>query len=225
MFVWMPPTEAADTRPALDEEPENPPSAPDFFMLPESPLRAIRDFAGMPLGWEQGETGFFRQTFRLWCEEEILGFLRIERNWWGGCRGVARTKEGAWSFRHSWNQEIIESDRGGRTLARVSHAGPFMPRGSTLYLPNGKYREFFDRTWLAADNAPLVTFKMTHGFKGISSEVEVHPPGAALPELDLLITLGWYLAIPRGGGGGGGGGGGCGGCGGCGGGGGGCGGC
>lgn len=66
-----------------------------------------------------------------------------------------------------------------------------------------------DYRWLAADDTALVTFRVRHqGFwmwGSIWGEVEVHPPAAALSELDFLITLGLYLALtpPVGGGGGG----------------------
>jgi hypothetical protein len=64
-----------------------------------------------------------------------------------------------------------------------------------------RYKGYFNRDhiWLAADNAPLVTFRFRSGFMlwsepGTWGEVEAHPP-AAVPELDLLIALGWYLKI------------------------------
>jgi hypothetical protein len=79
-----------------------------------------------------------------------------------------------------------------------------MPRGATLSLPNGReyvlrYWGSFDpvRLWLAADNAPLVTFRTRPGFMASMEqwgEVLVHAPATA-PELDLLITLGWYLTV------------------------------
>jgi hypothetical protein len=72
----MPPTEAHDSRPVSGKEPENPPSAPDSFVLPDSgPLRAIRDFAGMPLRWEPLKVDFRQQTYELHCGEEILGLM------------------------------------------------------------------------------------------------------------------------------------------------------
>jgi hypothetical protein len=186
MFIWMPPTEAPDTRPA----PEN------LLVLPDRvPLGAIRDFAGMPLRWMRPNP-----THELRCGKEVLGLLRYERTWWGGYRGLARTKEGTWSF---WSKRIIESDKGDRTLARLSHG----PWGATLSLPNGReyllrYQEFLPpvHIWVAADNAPLVTFRMRSDFmwrtelEQIWGEVLVHSPATA-PELDLLITLGWYLIV------------------------------
>jgi hypothetical protein len=88
MFIWMPPTQAPDTRPARDKAPE------DVLVLPDSvPLGAIRDFAGMPLRWMRPNP-----THELRCGEDVLALLRCERTWWGGYRGRARTREGTWSF-------------------------------------------------------------------------------------------------------------------------------
>jgi hypothetical protein len=226
MFIWMPPTEAPDNRPAPGMEPRNPPSAPDFSVLPDSaPRRIIRDLAGMPMRWVRLKGGL-RKTYELRCGEEILGLVRYESKFWDGPRALARTKRGTWSFRGYGSEVEIETDKGHRTL--VSPYDGERPKwrfraGPALRLPNGhdyflKSMGFWhlDLMWMAADDTPIVSFRLKHSFTTSSEfEVEVHPPAAALPELDLLITLGLYLTLTPspslGGGGGGGGGGGCGG--------------
>ena len=210
MFIWLPPTEAPDSRPALNKESENQPSASDFFALPDSVAsRAIRDFAGMPLRWEPLKVDFRQQTYELHCGEEILGLMHCEINW-RSCRGLARTKEGTWSFRTRGAVAEIETDKGDRLLVRPYGNGPvLMPPfpmlcSATLSLPNGddyflKSWGFFTAhfRWLAADNTSLVTASVRHRFMTPprGGDVEVHAPAAALPELDLLITLGWYFAL------------------------------
>jgi hypothetical protein len=210
MFIWLPPTEALDSRPTPDEERENPPSAPDSSVLPDSvPSRAIREFVGMPLCWVQLEIST-RPTYELRCAEEILGFMHYEDASYGRVpRGLARTKEGTWSFRGYKREVTIETDKGGCTLVRPYPRrgfGPFRPpfRGPTLSLPNGHDYFLFLKTWWwfledyyrwrAADDTALVTFSV-RGFIKRSGEVGVHSPAAALPELDLLITLGLYLVL------------------------------
>ena len=87
MFIWMPPTEAPDSRPAVDNEPENPPSTSDSFVLPDSVAwRAIRDFAGMLLRWQPLKVDFRQQTYELHCGEEILGLMHCEVNRWSSPR-------------------------------------------------------------------------------------------------------------------------------------------
>src|SRR5262249_8948877 len=145
-FIWMPPMEAPDSRPALDPEPENPPSAPDVFVLPDSvPLRAIRDFAGMPLQLKIG-----RPTCELRCGDEILGLLRYRHGWWGP-QALGRTKQGTWSFQGYGSEVAIETDKGDRTVVRPYGArrlffGPFTRyHDPTLSLPNG--HDYFLANW------------------------------------------------------------------------------
>ena len=211
MFIWMPPTDASDSRPALNKEPEKQASASDFFVLPDSVAsRAIRDFAGMPLRWVPLKKDFWQQTYELHCGEEILGLMHCEINL-GSSRGLARTKEGTWSFRGYGAEVAIEMDKGERTLVRLYGASPTLmppfrpiPRGATLSLTNG--HDYFFKSWgffttycrwLAADNTPLVTASVRERFMTppTGGDVEVHPPAAVLPELDLLIALGWYFAL------------------------------
>ncbi|MBO0764518.1 MAG: hypothetical protein J2P50_08015 [Hyphomicrobiaceae bacterium] len=224
MFIWLPPTEAPDSRPVPDEEPENPPSAPNSSVLPDSvPSRAIREFVGMPLRWVQPK--WLRRTYELRCGEEILARMPYDDPLWRDePRGLARTKEGAWSFRGYGTEVTIETDKGDRMLVRGygGWTGRFTRfHNPTLSLPNGhdyflkrwgSLHDYFLKRWgwsltayyrwLAADGTALVTFSvrpwpqgymMKIGMK-ISGQVEVRPPAAALPELDLLITLGLYLA-------------------------------
>src|SRR5262245_1137373 len=121
MFIWMPPaTEAPDARPAPHREPENPPSAPDFLVLPDSvPLRAIRDFAGQLLQWVQptlttsNERWAREDTFELRCGEVVLARMRYETTLWGFRRGRAETTEGTWLFRGQYKDELaIEATEG-----------------------------------------------------------------------------------------------------------------
>jgi hypothetical protein len=216
MFNWMRPTEAPDSRPVLDNEAKNQRGASDSFVLPDSVAwRAIRDFAGMPpLRWQTLKVNFRQQTYELHSGEEILGLMHCEVNRWSS-RGLARTKEGTWSFRTpgigSGIAVEVENDEGVRALIEpygnsptlVPPFGPLLS-GATLSLPNG--HDYFFKSWgwfttyyrwRAADNTPLVTASVRERFMSppTGSDVEVHPPSAALPELDLLITLGWYLRL------------------------------
>jgi hypothetical protein len=96
----------------------------------------------------------------------------------------------------------LKLKKGDRTL--VGPYGLFTPHyNPTLCFPNGhnyflKKWGFWttDHTWLAADDTALVTFRRAFAiWSRIWGEVEVHPSAAALPELDLLITLALYLAV------------------------------
>src|SRR5262245_61815421 len=212
MYIWMPPTEAPDSRPPPDKEPENPPSAvprraaaPDVIALPDSvPLRDIRDFAGMPLQLKMS---------MLRCGEEILGLWRYRSGGLWGEPPQARggTTRGTWALRGYGMEVEVETERGERWVVRPYGPPRFsispyaryhnptlsLPNGHDYFLASGGFWTAYYR-WFAADDTALVTFSVRpHGFMPIRYEVEmaVHPPAAALPELDLLITLGLYLAF------------------------------
>jgi hypothetical protein len=211
MFVRMPPTEAPNTRPSPKNapEPENQSSASDFFALPDNVAsRAIREFAGMPLRWVPLKANFWRQTYELRCGEEVLGLMHWE-SYFLSTRGLARTKEGTWSFRGNRYEVAIETDKEVRTLVRLdgwrpSLMPPFrlIPWGAMLSLPNGHVYFFkpwgvFTISYRWLGGAPLITASLRQPFMTPSTggDVEVHPPAAALPELDLLIALGLYFAL------------------------------
>jgi hypothetical protein len=99
MFIWLPPTEAPDTREPPSKEPEKPQSG--FFALPDSsPLRAIRDCAGMPLRWVKTNSGGLFGVlsglleFELRRGEEVLGLVRYRNVLGGRPEALARTKQG-----------------------------------------------------------------------------------------------------------------------------------
>jgi hypothetical protein len=99
-------------------------------VLPDSVAsRAIRDFAGIPLRWVPLKTNFEQQTYELHCGDEILGLMHGKVNLLSS-RGLARTKEGTWSFRGDRYEVAIETDKGDRTLVRPSG------NCSTLMLPS-----------------------------------------------------------------------------------------
>jgi hypothetical protein len=190
MFIWMPPTKAPVSREGPDKEPEKPQS---------TPTKAIRDFPGLPLYWVP-----VQEAFELRCGEEVLAIMRYEQtSLWGPWWVVAQTTEGSWSFWSNWGQVAIFE--GDRKLAALGSA--FWGFGSRpwLSLPSGDNYlwQFRERSWtveahwgLTADGSPLVSFKAERRFlKGVQGKVEVQTPAAALPELDLLITLGWYLVV------------------------------
>jgi hypothetical protein len=179
----------------------------------------------MPLRWVvQVKESLLGLTCDLRCElrggEETLGLLRFSFSTrrWDLPQGQARTKEGTWLFRGYGTEVEIETDKGDRTLVRPYgpprlFRGPFKRfHNPTLSLPNG-HEYFLKRSvflpphyheWLTADGTALLNF--TFNAVGgpfmqtrIEGKAEVCPPGAALPELDLLIMLGWYLSLaPRG---------------------------
>jgi hypothetical protein len=51
--------------------------------------------------------------------------------------------------------------------------------------------------WQAGDGTPLVTFTVRQGLVKVEGRVEIAPAAGSLPDLALLVTLGWYLVVLR----------------------------
>jgi hypothetical protein len=50
--------------------------------------------------------------------------------------------------------------------------------------------------WLWQDNEkPLIRFKGRHGLIKARGAVEIQPEAVALPDLAMLVLLGWYLIL------------------------------
>ncbi len=161
-------------------------------------MRAIREFVGQSLLWVQPRA--MKQQFELRCGDEVLAVMRWQSSWRSSA--AVETAEGSWSFRYKgfWHQQVvIESSRGdvAQPTLRRRWTG-----SATLSFPDGrsylwKRRGFWGikRDWVTADGVPLLSFKTKSGLIKTGGEVGVQPFAAALPELALLVTLGWYLVV------------------------------
>lgn len=159
-----------------------------------------------------GETGshefLWRQprrrasTYDLYAGEYLVATL----SWQRGSRAEARTASGQWTF-----------ERTGFWHARVRVRGPspdascitFTPRwtgaGNLECAGERRFRwtpaNFWQTQWVwqAADGTLLMRIrrnpKITHGGHTAKALVELMPAADDLPELPLLILLGWYLVL------------------------------
>jgi hypothetical protein len=160
-------------------------------------MKAIRDFAGQPLLWVQPKVR--KQQFELQCGDEVLAVMRWPSNWRTGAK--VETAEESWSFkRQGFRQQVTIA------TSREDAVVPALQRSwlgkATLSFPDGhtylwKRTSFWGlkRVWMTAEGMPLLSLKARSGFLKMGSEVEIDALAATLPELPLLVTLGWYLAI------------------------------
>jgi hypothetical protein len=160
-------------------------------------MKAIRDFAGQPLLWVQPRA--MKQQFELRSGDEVLAVMRWESSWRSGA--AAETAQESWSFkRQGFRQQVViessEENSAVPTLKRgwTSNAALLFPDGhSFLWKRQGFWG--VKRVWATLDGVPLLSFKVRSGFVKTGGEVEIHPIAADLPELALLMTLGWYLVV------------------------------
>ena len=149
-----------------------------------------------PLVWAQPSAR--ERAHELRAGEELVGTLRWER----GSLAVAEVAGGRWTFKRVglWRPRVTVRDLGADTDRAVFGAG--WTGNGTLELPGGQcvawvaanlWHTHWD--WRTTDRDPLVRFGSRQGLVRIEGQVEIEPPAATMPELPLLVALGWYLLV------------------------------
>jgi hypothetical protein len=124
----------------------------------------------------------FEQTFGSLASAEVA------------CQNWTFKKEGL--FRPRFTVRIPNSD-GNLAVFRLNWTG-----SGTLEYPDGRQirwrrTSFWRPDWVfvQGENRPLLRFKQRIGLLKISARVEFDPADAAMPELPMLVALGWYLVL------------------------------
>jgi hypothetical protein len=160
-------------------------------------MRTIRDAAPSTLSWQQPRV--FRAEYELRGGDALLATL------WRAGHGSATmgAKIGASEFSlmaegFFWRRIAV------REVGAVGVAA-YLQRGAVegeLALPEGRgYRwkltSFWHRHWAFVDDSdrPLVSFQARDQLFRAGCDVEIDPGALALPELPILVILGWYLLL------------------------------
>ena len=157
-------------------------------------MRSIDDVITQELTWTRA--GALQRTYELRAGAEVVATVRCAQ-WWGA-HAVVEAGDSHWTFRRVgfWHPRVTVRVVGSETDLATFHARG-MGRGMLDLSPTRRFQwgptRFWHRTWAwrQIDGTPLVHFKI-YGLIKIEGTVEVGP-AAALPELDLLVPLGWYL--------------------------------
>jgi hypothetical protein len=168
-------------------------------------MEPIRNAKNLSLYWVQPKT--MQRRFLLHSGEHEFASLEFQSAF--GSLAVAETVENAWSFKRvGFFNPRVTVRRSGEQL----DLGTYQPRWTgtegTLIMAGGrsfqwKVTNFWATSYTFQDSAgePLLWFKegseeshISNVFK-IQALVAIEPPGWQLAELDLLLTLGWYLLI------------------------------
>jgi hypothetical protein len=158
-------------------------------------VSTIRDVAGQELAWVQPART--HQAFELHAGDEVVASLRFERS----SLAIGEADTHRWSFKREgfWHPRVtvrLPDSDDNAALFQPSWAG-----GGTLELPGRILRfgaaNFWHSQWdwQDSDNKALVHFKSHHGFLKTEGQVEIEPDATGLPELSLLVVLGWYLLV------------------------------
>jgi hypothetical protein len=157
-------------------------------------MRPISDVTHQKLTWTRPSAR--KRAYELRAGAEVVATLCWEHAW--GSRAVAEAGNSRWTFRRvGFRHPRVTVRAVGSETDLATYSGGGMGRGTLDLSPTRRFQwgptRFWHRTWAwrQTDGTPLVHFKI-YGLIKIEGTVEVGP-AAALPELDLLVPLGWYL--------------------------------
>jgi hypothetical protein len=159
-------------------------------------MRSISELAGQELAWAQPSA--MKQTFELRSGEEVVARLEFQRS----SLATAQTAGKIWTFKREgfWHPQVTvrpaDSDQ-NEAIFRPSWAG-----GGSLELGNGRQLRFGAANfwhsqwdWQLPDGRSAVHYRSRSRILKSGAEVKVADDAGDLPELPLLVVLGWYLLV------------------------------
>lgn len=162
-------------------------------------MKNLRDVISHPLQWMQASAG--ERTYELHAGEDVVATLRWQKS--GGSLALAESAEGHWTFKRTgfFSPKVTV-----RVVGTESDIAVFMPdwfagRG-TLELAGGHRFRWATTSFWRSEMAfcseagqPLVHYKPECVLQLAAAKVEIDQTGASIPELSLLVLLGWYFIL------------------------------
>ncbi len=166
-------------------------------------MKAIREAASQDLQWRGIKVGpFEKEEFELRSGDEVLALLHAREN---GTDGIwAEAADGRWALQSrniGPGERVVISELDSQAAIAVVKRGRthglFTRDNDSLEFSDGRiwtwqkaswWHEEWD--WVDPDGRPLIHFQRGH-------HVVLEPPALALPELSLLVILGWHLLQVR----------------------------
>lgn len=160
-------------------------------------MKKLADVADAELTWVQ--PSMRKQAYELRAGDEVVATLAWQR----GSLADALADDRHWTFKRAgfWQPRVTARVAGSDTDIAVFR--PAWMGGGTLELAGGKVlrfsaANFWHSQWVWQEpgtDTPLVHFKSQPGLLKTGGQVEITPAARTLPELALLVLLGWYLLI------------------------------
>jgi hypothetical protein len=160
-------------------------------------MTPLSGLGGRPLKWIQPSA--FDRRYELRADDEVAGTLAFRSAF--GTLATAHCGDGCWTFKRVG---FLQTRLTIRACGGESDLAVFKNQtwsgGGTLELPDGR-RVRADMSvwrsnlqWATESGETLVRFTMGGVFH-VNAAVEVDPTAVDMPELPLLLTLGWYLTV------------------------------
>jgi hypothetical protein len=163
-------------------------------------MRLISEVGSQELQWTQPSVR--RSAYELRAGDEVVALLC----WQKACGSLADATAGDshWTFKRAgfWHPRVTVRVPGSDADVAIFTAR-WTGTGTLELPPERRFHWGAANAWQSqwawqdTEGAPLVHVKGRHGLVKIAGQVEITPAAVALPELDLLVTLGWYLVVLR----------------------------
>ena len=169
-------------------------------------MKAFSSAVGTDLYWIQPK-GLDNRWFELRAGRDVVATLGFETLC--GSLAGAQSADGSWTFKRlGFFNPRVTVRRAGEEVNLAIYTPRWTGREGTLEFPDGRVfgwvqANFWATKYQITDTAgySLVSFesgaeksRLSDVFK-TQARVETGPRGRALPELPLLVLLGWYLII------------------------------
>lgn len=160
-------------------------------------MRHISEVNGQELAWTQ--RSYCHGEYELRAGDDAVATLR----WRGGSLAVGETSDGRWSFERPGYRRSWVSVRTAGTGTEIAVFSSHWTGVGTLEMAGGRHFHWSATNlwrsrwvWREVDGTELVSLRSRQRLR-LSGLVERSQAATALPELDLLVTLGWYLMVMR----------------------------
>lgn len=160
-------------------------------------MRRITDYAQQEMKWEQPSA--FKEQYELHVGDETIATLRFRSMW--GSLANAESLDGCWSFKRVG---FFKTHVTVRPCDSEQDIAVYYPntwsQGGTIEFPDGRKYKASTNFWMTkvdiTDETDSVVIRYNiGGFFRQSALVEVMPSPLRLPELPMMVMLGWYLII------------------------------
>jgi hypothetical protein len=160
-------------------------------------MKTIAEAIGRELKWVQPRA--WKMEYELRAEDEPIATLRFRSSF--GSFATAESADGCWTFKRIgfWQTKatirVCGSDADIGIFKNNTWSG-----GGTLELSDGRQFPASTNAWRTSlefnseAGDTLLRFK-SGGLAHLSATVEIQPAAAGMPELPLLVALGWYLTV------------------------------
>lgn len=161
-------------------------------------MKRLSDVAGDTLLWEQ--TSRRQPTYALKAGDDVIATLRWQR----GSLAITDVADRSWSFKRAGfcRPRVTIRPTGSELETAIFHLNwsgtgtlEVAPERHFEWAPASFWRARW--AWRDAQGSLLVSFADGRTEGRVTGHVEIDPAAIALPELGLLVSLGWYLLVLR----------------------------